>query len=285
VAAALLASGAAGYFYVSFSRVIDDRLRQGMTRTVPRVYARPFQLKRGQAMTEAELVERLNDLGYAQRGAVQAPGQFAVGQQGVAIVARGGQWHGKVIRVVLERETAPQKGARRAPATARVRSLVVVGGGEVETIVVEPPMLSSLLAPGREKRRRVPLGDIPERVRHAVLAIEDRRFYDHPGVDLVRTLGAILTNIRGDRPYLVGGSTLTQQLVKNSFLTREKTYTRKLQEQAIAILLERRLSKDQILELYLNEVYLGQRGSFAIHGVAEAARLYFGKDVSNLTLA
>jgi penicillin-binding protein 1B len=282
---AVTASGAAGYFYVSFSRLVDERLRHGMERTAPRVYARPFQLKRGQAMTESELVERLNDLGYAQRSKVEAPGQFSLGEQGVALVARGGQWHGKLIRVVLERDAPAAKAGRRSPATGRVRSLVVVGGGEVDTIVVDPPMLSSLLAPGREKRRRVPLGDIPDRVRQAVLAIEDRRFYEHPGVDLVRTIGAVVTNVRGDRPYLVGGSTLTQQLVKNSFLTREKTYTRKLQEQGLSMLLERRLTKDQILELYLNEVYLGQRGSFAIHGVAEAARLYFGKDVSNLSLA
>jgi penicillin-binding protein 1B len=94
-----------------------------------------------------------------------------------------------------------------------------------------------------------------------------------------------MTNLRGDRPYLVGGSTLTQQLVKNSFLTPEKTIRRKLLEQLMAIVLERRLSKEEILGLYLNEVYLGQRGSFAIHGVAEAARAFFGKDVGNLDLA
>ena len=119
----------------------------------------------------------------------------------------------------------------------------------------------------------------------AVLAIEDRRFYDHPGVDVIRTIGAIVTNLRGEKKYLVGGSTITQQLVKNFFLTPEKSLKRKLAEQYMAIILERKASKDEILEMYLNEVYLGQRGSFAVHGVAEAARLFFGKDVSNLTLA
>jgi penicillin-binding protein 1B len=119
----------------------------------------------------------------------------------------------------------------------------------------------------------------------AVLAIEDRRFYDHPGVDLVRSVGALVTNIRGDRPYLVGGSTLTQQLVKNFFLSSEKTLRRKLLEQWLALILERRLTKDQILSLYLNEVYLGHHGSFAVHGVGEGARVFFGKDVTNLTLS
>jgi penicillin-binding protein 1B len=119
----------------------------------------------------------------------------------------------------------------------------------------------------------------------AVLAIEDRRFYDHPGVDVIRAIAATLTNMRGDRPYLVGGSTITQQLVKNLFLTPEKSIRRKLLEQFIALVVERRASKDEILELYLNEVYLGQRGSFAIRGVAEAARLFFGKDVHNVSLS
>ena len=104
---------------------------------------------------------------------------------------------------------------------------------------------------------------IPSRMVQAVLAIEDRRFYDHPGVDIIRTIGAVITNLRGEKKYLVGGSTLTQQLVKNFFLTPEKSLKRKLAEQYMAIILERKASKDEILEMYLNEVYLGQRGSFA----------------------
>jgi penicillin-binding protein 1B len=119
----------------------------------------------------------------------------------------------------------------------------------------------------------------------AVLVIEDRRFYEHPGVDPIRMVGALLTNLRGDRPYLVGGSTVTQQIVKNTFLTPAKTPTRKLREQFMALVLETRFTKDQILELYLNDVVLGQRGPFAIHGVAEASRIFFGKDVRNVTLA
>jgi penicillin-binding protein 1B len=118
-----------------------------------------------------------------------------------------------------------------------------------------------------------------------VLAIEDRRFYDHPGVDPIGIAGAIFRNVFGDKPYLASGSTLTQQLVKNTFLTPEKSLRRKMTEWFMSVALERRLSKDQILQLYLNDVSLGQRGSFAIHGVGEAARLFFGKDVSNVTLA
>lgn len=283
VLAALGGAGALAYFYVTFSAVLDARLGDGLERVEPRIFARPFLIRRGQAIGQAELIDRLNDLGYAHRPRAEAPGQFAIGQGAVAMIARGGEWHGKAIRVVFQGPV--RRASTVPPAGGRIEVLEVVGRGPVDVVSVEPPLLTSLASATREKRRRVRLAQIPPVVRQAVLAIEDRRFYDHPGVDVIRTLGAVVTNIRGDRPYLVGGSTLTQQLVKNFMLSREKTYKRKLQEQLLAILLERRLSKDEILELYLNEVYLGQRGSFAIHGVAEASRLFFGKDVSNVTLA
>jgi penicillin-binding protein 1B len=267
---------------------VDSRLEgSGLVRLQPRIFARPFVLRRGQALTTEELIERLNDLGYTQRPRVEGPGEFAVGQTAVAIMVRGGAWNAQTVRAIFRR--GPAKAALGKPVlpkeTGQLLGIEVVGRGNVEAITVEPPLLTALDSDNREKRRRVPLAQIPRVMRDAVLAIEDRRFYDHPGVDVIRTLGAILTNIRGDRPYLVGGSTLTQQLVKNSFLTSEKTIRRKLLEQAMSIILERRLSKNEILELYLNEVYLGQRGSFGIHGVAEASRLYFGKDVTNVSVA
>jgi penicillin-binding protein 1B len=282
--ALLLVTGAGlvGYTYARLSRMIDARLEGGLVRLQPRIFARPFVLRRGQALTPGELIERLNDLGYTQRPRVEAPGEFAVGQFAVAIRVRGGPLNARTVRAVFRPEPA-KASASRAPA--HLLSIEVVGRGTVESITVEPPLITALDRDSREKRRRVQLAQIPRVMKEAVLAIEDRRFYDHPGVDVIRTMGAIVTNLRGDRPYLVGGSTLTQQLVKNFFLTREKTVKRKVLEQAMALILERRLTKDELLALYLNEVYLGQRGSFAIHGVAEASRLYFGKDVTNLSLA
>jgi penicillin-binding protein 1B len=118
---------------------------------------------------------------------------------------------------------------------------------------------------------------------HAVLAIEDRRFFSHPGLDPFRILGAALKNLRAES-YIQGGSTITQQLVKNFFLTPERTIRRKIEEAMIAFVLERRATKKEILELYLNEVYLGQAGSFAVKGVGQAARVFFHRDVANLTL-
>ncbi len=281
--ALLAGAGVLAYFYVTFSHLIDARLNDGLERVEPRVFARPFVLRKGQAISQPELIDRLNDLGYAHRPRAEAPGQFAVGEHAVALMARGGERHGQAIRVVFRGPV--RRASTTLPPASQIEALEVVGRGAVDSVSVEPPLLTALASATREKRRRVPLAHIPKVAQQAVLAIEDRRFYDHPGVDVIRTIGAIVTNVRGDRPYLVGGSTLTQQLVKNFFLTREKTYKRKLQEQLLAVILERRLTKDEILELYLNEVYLGQRGSFAVHGVAEASRMFFGKDVSNLTLA
>src|SRR4029079_597951 len=143
-------------------------------------------------------------------------------------------------------------------------------------------------------RRRVALEAIPARMQEAVLAIEDRRFYYHPGVDPIRIIGAVFTNMFGSRTYLVGASTITQQLARNFFLTdqmiveqqtRQRSYGRKALEQFMSLVLETKATKKEILELYLNDVYLGNRGSFALHGVAEASKIFFGKDVSNLSLS
>jgi penicillin-binding protein 1B len=260
--------------------VIEDRLHGEQTRAFPRIFARPLELRVGQSLTDRQLIDRLNDLGYAHQPRVSLPGEFAIGQNTVALVVRGGAGDGSTVRVVF----GPASARPGSPATASIKRLEQ--NGKIRSAIrLEPPLLTAIVSDNREKRRKVPLAQIPLRVRQAVLAIEDRRFYDHPGVDPIRSVGAIVTNVFGDKPYLVGGSTLTQQLVKNLMLTPEKSMTRKVKEQFMAVIATQRLSKDEILELYLNEVYLGQRGSFAIHGVAEAARAYFGKDVVNLSLS
>ena len=150
-------------------------------------------------------------------------------------------------------------------------------------MTLDAPLLTAMMTGSREKRRRVALEAIPPRMKEAVLAIEDRRFYYHPGIDPIRMVGAVFTNVFGDRPYLVGGSTITQQLARNFFLTeqmqveqqtRQRSYGRKVLEQLMSVILETKASKDEILELYLNDVYLGNRGSFALHGVAEASKIY-----------
>lgn len=267
-------SAAAGYYYITFSRMIAARLDGERERTVPRIFARPFEVRAGDGISIRQMIDRLNDLGYANRARVSAPGEFAIGRDALALIPQAGSHQGQTVRLVFTGSTE----------AGRVREIVTVPPtGAVPRLALESPLITAIEA-AREKRRLVPLARIPRQMVEAVLAIEDRRFYDHPGVDIIRSIGAIFTNLRGDRPYLVGGSTLTQQLVKNMFLTPEKTMRRKILEQFLALIMERRLTKDAILELYLNEVYLGQRGSFAIHGVGQGSRLFFGKDVSNVTL-
>ncbi len=288
----------AGYTYVRFSRLIDTRLHGERDTVLPRVFARPLELRRGQPLTDRQLIDRLNDLGYAQRPAVQKPGEFALAPGAVSILARAPETQGKVVRVIFQR-TPTGRGAARRAAPPRQADRVLdleLGGAATDRLTLDAPVLTSLATGEREKRRPVALSVIPQRVTQAVLAIEDHRFYEHPGIDPIGIIGAAISNMRAKRAYTAGASTITQQVARNEFLpkmfpgmtlqeAREKSWRRKLLEMWVSIILNKRASKDEILEMYLNDMTLGQRGSYAIVGVSEASRLFFGKDVSNVTLA
>ncbi len=293
---AVASVGILTYLYVSYSRIIEARLHGERDRAVPRVFARPLTLQSGQSLSQSELVARLNDVGYAQRARVERPGEFAIDRHHVVILSRMDDLAGKVVTVSFPEPPPPpkKKTAKPPPLPPQRITRIQVASRAVERITLDAPLLTAMMTGPREKRRRVALETIPARMQEAVLAIEDRRFYYHPGVDPIRMVGAVMTNVFGDRPYLVGGSTITQQLARNFFLTeqmaveqqsRQRSYRRKVLEQFMAMILEIKATKDEIFELYLNDVYLGHRGSFALHGVAEAAKIYFGKDVRNLTLS
>ena len=268
------------YYWTVFSRMIDARMSGEMARTDPRVFARAFELHRGQALTPRQLVDRLNDLGYAHRAKTEAPGEFTVGRDALLIMPRDGDHKDDLVRISFGGR--PPKGTE----PTRIDGIEVVRTRSTTTrVTLDPPLITALITTAREKRRDVPLQVIPRTMVQAVLAIEDRRFYEHPGIDPIGIAGAIFRNVFGSKSYTASGSTITQQLVKNTFLTPEKTLRRKMTEWFMSVVLETRLSKDQILQLYLNDVSLGQRGSFAIHGVAEAARLFFAKDISNVSLS
>ena len=260
------------YFWVSYGRMIDARLG-GEQRAVPRIFGRPFELRVGRGLEPRQLEQRLNDVGYAERPKAAQPGEFSSAAGTYTLVTRGDdRTPPRVVRVAFTTGSSPI-----------IRRMTDGAGKPLEDVTLEAPLLTAL-APG-QKRRFVPFAAIPDHMKKAVLAIEDQRFYDHPGVDPVRMVGALITNLRGTKKYLEGASTITQQIIKNTFLTPAQTPQRKLQEQFMALVLDSRFTKDQILELYLNEVVLGQRGPFAIHGVGEASRIFFGKDVSNVTLS
>lgn len=149
---------------------------------------------------------------------------------------------------------------------------------------LEPEEITSFFGPERERRRLVSLHQVPNQVINAVLAAEDMRFYRHHGIDVLGIVRAAYINVR-HFAIRQGGSTITQQLAKSYFLTPERTVTRKLKELLISIMLEGMYDKDEILEIYLNEIYLGQRGPVSINGIGEASVFYFGKSVEDLSLA
>lgn len=291
----VIALGGVAYLYVQYGRIIDERLSGERDRAMPRVFARPLALQTGQSLSQTELIARLNDVGYTQRSRVERPGDFAIAGHQIILLSRVGDQSGKTVTVSFpEPPVVRKKTAKPAPPPPQRITKIQVANKTIERVIIDAPLLTALMTGSREKRRRVALDEIPARMREAVLAIEDRRFYYHPGVDPIGIVSAAVTNIFGDRPYLVGASTITQQLARNFFLTdqmleeqqqRQRSYGRKILEQFMSLVLETKATKDEILELYLNDVYLGHRGSFALHGVAEAAKMYFAKDVRNLTLS
>ena len=285
--------------YLSLARLIDDRLYGERERSLPRVYARPIEIRRGQTFTQQDLIARLNDIGYAQRPEVSQPGEFAVMANEIAITPRSGERKGTHVRVTFP---APPRNptAKTAAAPRRgIQQIEVVGAGRTDAVELDRPLLTALMTSGeRQKRRRTPIAGIPKHMQEAVLAIEDRSFYSHPGVNPLRLAAVAFRSVVGSESA-GGTSTITQQLSRMFFLADEfnaelqsgergrtwGSYLRKAREGLMSLVLERKASKDEILELYLNDVYLGQRGSFAIHGVAEASRLFFGKDVANVSIS
>jgi len=147
----------------------------------------------------------------------------------------------------------------------------------------EPEELMLFFGPERERRQLVSIKQIPDHLIKAVLAIEDNRYYHHHGISITGIVRALYTNLRHGE-IREGGSTITQQLAKNYFLTPERTFARKIKEILISLILEVRFSKDEILEIYLNEIYFGQRGSESINGIGEASFFYFGKPVDELSI-
>jgi penicillin-binding protein 1B len=256
--------------YARYRALVDHRLSNSAWTAPIRLYSRPLTIRRGAALSLETLVRRLNALGYDQKSTgVPGAGQFVVGEEMVTLRSRSRPED--ALLVFFDRGHI-----------ADVRSYF--GHASRETESLEPELITSLNDGPRSKRRRVHMADVPDPLVKCILAAEDRRFFQHPGLDLPRTVAAALRNVEAES-YIQGGSTITQQLVKNFFLTPQKTLRRKMQEAMLAFVLERRASKAQILEMYLNEVYLGQVGSFGVHGMGEGARLFFDKDVGNLSLA
>jgi len=231
----------------------------------------------GLRLSREDVAAHLERAGYsAVYGRSPGPGEFRLSERSWRIHRRrfhypDGEDEGGLVVAAID-----GRGAVSAVSDA--------AGSSLGSVLLEPELIGTLLGPEGEDRELVPLERIPAHVVDAVLVAEDRRFYQHPGIDPIRILGAARENLR-ERRIVEGASTLTQQLVKNVYLSPERSFSRKLREVGIALVIELRYSKDEILEAYLNQVYLGQDGGHAIHGVGRAARFYFGKPASELTVA
>jgi penicillin-binding protein 1B len=258
------------YHTLRFSALVDTRLRGEQIERPTIVYARDFEIRRGQRISRDELVDVLNDLAYRETKTLgDDPATFARVGEGLQIRHRGA--FAAAISVSFADKWV-----------AHVRELD--HGSELDRVVLEPVPAATLFGDDRTKRRWVNLKEMPRTLIGAVLATEDQRFFTHTGFDPVGIARALVMDLSSGE-LRQGASTISQQLVKNYFLTPERTLRRKLLEAYLAIILENRASKEQILELYLNDVYLGQRGSFGINGVGQGAQVFFGKDVKNLVAA
>jgi 1A family penicillin-binding protein len=240
------------------------------------VYAAGQRIVPGLSLEATDLAGTLRRLGYQETaGPPAAPGQY--------------RRQPRTWQVHLRAHPAPEGIQPARPVWVSVEDGVVThleaGDGEaLDQVELEPEVLTGLGEGAGQLRHRVRLDALPRHLVAAVLAAEDHRFYGHPGVDPRAVLRALWVNLRRSE-VAQGGSTLTQQLVKNQLLTPRRTFGRKAREVVLALALERRYAKTEILDAYLNGVYLGQHGGLAIHGVGAAARSYFGKDAERLTLA
>ena len=248
--------------YKYYSRMIDARLASGYLTSRPGLYAAPRLLQVGQKLSRADLIVSLRRAGYVQsEGSNVWSGSFRESASAIEVRPNSNQARSGLIMITFDCD--------------KKISELTDDGILVESFTLEPEVLSNDPFSKAGKREAVRFSDIPPVLLHAILATEDRRFFQHSGVDVFGIARALLHNAGENRPGQ-GGSTITQQLVKNTYLTPERTLRRKYAEAMLSYALERRLSKEDIFALYCNEVYLGQRGAVTVRGVEEASRVYFG---------
>ena len=237
------------------------------------IYGAPFQLRPGLPLAESGLLDRLHRLGYRSVEAVQAPGEYAVSTDRLDLYLQAqDELRLPSRRVVLEFDAGT------------IASVTAVQEQEsLPFVTLEPPLLSGVRGGSRQVREWVPYSRIPPAIVNTVVAVEDRRFFSHVGVDPIAIGRAVWANaIHGG--VVQGGSTITQQLAKNLFYSPQRTMGRKVRELVAALVMEAKYRKEEILESYLNEIYLGQAGSVSIYGVGEAAHRYFGKSLDALSI-
>ncbi|HWC01066.1 MAG TPA: transglycosylase domain-containing protein, partial [Bryobacteraceae bacterium] len=271
VVAAVAGLGVFTYYYDHYSKLIDRKLRIGMFPNHARLFAAPRRIAVGDHGSPEEIAAELRAAGYSESGG-NAMGSFRLGMNWIEILPGSGSYFQP------EEGLIEFEGGRIARISS-TRDRVARG-----EYLLEPRLITNLFDRSREKRRMLKLADFPQVLKDAILSAEDKRFFEHHGLDPFGMVRAVYVDLRSGRKEQ-GASTLTQQLARSFFLDQRKTWRRKLPEMMITLALEQKLTKDEIFEDYCNQMYLGRRGSFSIHGFGEAAQAYFGKDIRRVSLA
>jgi len=267
------AGGIFTYYYMKYSRMIDARLSGKVLQNTTQIFSAPEHISVDQAWGPEELTAYLTRVGYRSQDDANALGQFTV--QGNTLDIRPS----KLSYFAGKNALAVQF---RGKSIRSIRPLS--GGAELGTAEIEPELITNLFDSAREKRRPVRYEDLPVQLVNAILSAEDKRYFEHGGFDFIRIAGAAWADLRHTSQHYQGASTITMQVARTFFLSTDRNWRRKLAEAMISLELEQRFNKQQIFELYANEVYLGNRGSFGIRGFSEASVAYFGKDMRQLSL-
>lgn len=265
---------------LSYCVWLDFQIRkefEGKRWSVPaRVYAQPVELYVGKKISQKQLINKLSEANYEPVKTLGKQGQFNSYASLISIYTR--QFHywdsyekARKIQIQINNGVISQ-------------IKLLDKGGNIQIVRLSPELIGKIFPLHDEDRVLIKYESIPQSLIKALIAVEDRNFYEHYGVDPIGIIRSVITNLLAGK-IKQGGSTLTQQLIKNMFLTRERTYSRKINEMIMALMLEYHYSKESILAAYVNEVYLGQNGARSIHGFGTAAEFYFSKPLKELNIA
>jgi penicillin-binding protein 1B len=258
------------HFYSVYAKLIDERLRVGAYTTTSRIYAAPGAIAVGEASSPSDIAALLRHAGYNENRN-NPIGSYTVRPDSIDIFPGAESY--------FDQESAAVKFAG-----GKIVRIVSLGDNSDRPLYeLEPQLITNLYDRKREKQRLVTYEDIPANLREAILSAEDKRFFQHSGFDPIGIVRSAWVDLKRGRSEQ-GASTLTMQLARNMFLTPDRNWRRKAAEIMITMQLEQKLTKQQIFELYCNQVDLGYRGAFEIRGFGEAAQAYFGKDLKSLTL-
>ena len=239
------------------------------------VYSRPFEITPQRNLSPQELEQELVRLGYRNDGVGDTPGTYQLNTQSLLLFTRA---------VEMGDGIAPHHKVLITFSDKMVSQVTdVTTNNTVQGIRLDPLLLGSIHPGAGEDRMLLRLANVPKLFQQSLILVEDKRFHEHLGISPKGIVRAMIANLKAGRT-VQGGSTLTQQLVKNFFLTNERSYRRKFKEMIMAIILDVRFSKEEVLEAYINEVYMGQDGDRAIHGMGLASQFYFNKPLTELQL-